>query len=61
MVIKTKEDKDMCTSDYGNLVFTLTIDDLIAIVQGYTLGDPDFDEYGVFIKLIDSDDLTENL
>ena len=35
LIIKTEEDRERCTSCYGN----------------HTIGDPNFNEYGVFIRL----------
>lgn len=51
LIIKNEEDEKLCTSHWGNEFFELTIEEVIALLQGKTLGDPHFDEYGTFIKM----------
>lgn len=54
LIIKTKEDREHCTSSYGNRIITLTMEEVVALFTGATLGDPNFDEYGIFIRLEDN-------
>lgn len=56
IAIKNKSDMDMCTSRWGNNIFVLTMEDLTALMMGYTLGDPNFNEYGTFIILEKEED-----
>ncbi|BDE86960.1 hypothetical protein CE91St42_14180 [Oscillospiraceae bacterium] len=51
LIIKTEEDRERCTSCYGNRTIELTMEELVALFAGATLGDPNFNEYGVFIRL----------
>lgn len=51
LVIKTEEDRERCTSCYGNINIDLTMEEVVALFTGVTLGDPNFNEYGVFIRL----------
>ena len=51
LIIKNEEDEKQCTSRWGNELFVLTIEEVIALLQGKTLGDPNFDEYGTFIRM----------
>lgn len=46
LIIKTEADREHCTSCYGNRTIELTMEEV-----GATLGDPNFDEYGTFIRL----------
>lgn len=43
------EDENACTSPWGNNLFKLTREEIMALLDGKILGDPDFDEYGTFI------------
>lgn len=51
LICKNEEDKNYCTSAWGNNFFELTREEIMALLDGKTLGDPDFDEYGTFIKM----------
>lgn len=53
LVIKTEEDRERCTSCYGNININLTMEEVVALFTGATLGDPNFNAYGVFIRLED--------
>lgn len=48
------EDQNEYTSIYGNNFFELTREEIMALLDGKTLGDPDFDEYGTFIRMEDT-------
>ena len=50
LIIKTEEDRERCTC-YGNHTIELTMEEVVALFAGATLGDPNFNEYGVFIRL----------
>ena len=47
LIIKTAEDRERCTSCYGNIIVELTMEEVVALFSGATLGDPNFNEYGV--------------
>ena len=47
LIIKTEEDRER----YGNHTIELTMEEVVALFAGATLGDPNFNEYGVFIRL----------
>lgn len=51
LIIKTAEDRERCTSCYGNIIVELTMEEIVALFSGATLGDPNFNEYGIFIRL----------
>lgn len=51
LIIKTEEERERCTSCYGNLTIELTMEEVVALFSGETLGDPNFSEYGIFIRL----------
>ena len=51
LIIKTEEDRERCTSCYGNRTIVLSMEEVLALFSGATLGDPNFNEYGVFIRL----------
>lgn len=51
LIIKTEEDRERCTSCYGNCTIELTMEEVVALFMGATLGDPNLDEYGLFIRL----------
>lgn len=53
LIIKSVEDEQRCTSFWGNNTFVLTREEVEALLNGKTLGDPDFDEYGTFITMED--------
>ena len=50
------DDMSECKSTYGNSYFTLTRDEVMALLDGKILGDPDFDEYGTFIRMEENHD-----
>lgn len=45
------DDMSECKSGYGNSYFTLTRDEVMALLNGFVLADPDWDEYGTFISM----------
>lgn len=51
LIIKNNTDKKRCMSIFGNQEFVLTKKEVYALLEGETLGDPDFDEYGTFIVM----------
>lgn len=51
LIIKTEEDRERCTSCYGNCTIELTMEEVVALFSGATLGDPNYNEYGIFIRL----------
>ena len=51
LIIKNNTDKKRCMSIFGNQKFVLTKKEVYALLEGETLGDPDFDEYGTFIVM----------
>lgn len=53
IIIKNEDDRQRCTSCWGNHTFELSLEDIVALLNGKTLGDPDLDEYGTFIKMED--------
>lgn len=53
LIIKNAEDDRKCTSCWRNNKFVLTREEVEALLDGKTLGDPDFDEYGTFITMED--------
>lgn len=53
LIIKNEDDKQACTSPWGNNTLHLTKEEIMALLVGETLGDPNFYEYGLFIKMED--------
>lgn len=51
LIIKNDTDKKRCMSIFGNNEFVLTKEEVLALLKGEVLGDPDFDEYGTFITM----------
>lgn len=51
LIIKNDTDKKKCMSIFGDNEFVLTKEEVLALLEGKVLGDPDFDEYGTFIKM----------
>lgn len=51
LIIKNDTDKKKCMSAFGDNEFILTKEEVLALLEGKVLGDPDFDEYGTFIKM----------
>ena len=51
LIIENDTDKKRCMSPYGNHTFVLTREEVLALLEGKVLGDPDFDEYGTFIAM----------
>lgn len=45
------DDMSECKSGYGNSYFELTREDVMALLDGFVLADPDWDEYGTFIYM----------
>ena len=56
LIIRSEEVEQECTSRWGNHYFELTKEEIIALLQGKTLGDPGFSEYGTFISMEVEDD-----
>ena len=55
LVINTKEDEERCKSEYGDIGIVLTEEEIYALLAGKTLGDPNYDEYGIFIRMKQSE------
>ena len=53
IVIKNEFDEQDCISPWGNIMLELSREDIEALLNGKTLGDPDWDEYGTLIKMKD--------
>lgn len=51
LIIKNDADKKKCMSAFGDNEFVLTEEEVLALLEGKVLGDPDFDEYGTFITM----------
>ena len=51
LIIKNNTDKKKCMSAFGDNEFVLTKEEVLALLEGKVLGDPDFDEYGTFITM----------
>lgn len=51
LIIKNNTDKKKCMSIFGNNEFVLTKEEVLALLKGEVLGDPNFDEYGTFITM----------
>lgn len=41
----------LAVASIGEDTFVLTMEEVVALFAGATLGDPNFDEYGTFIRL----------
>ena len=50
-ICNTETDIQDCLSCYGNMFYELTREEIMALLDGKTLADPDFDEYGVVINM----------
>ena len=51
LIIENDTDKKKCMSAFGDNEFVLTKEEVLALLAGKVLGDPDFDEYGTFITM----------
>lgn len=51
LIIKNSTDKKRYMSAFGDNEFVLTKDEVLALLKGEVLGDPDFEEYGTFITM----------
>ena len=51
LIIKNDTDKKKCMSVFGNNEFVLTKEEVLALLEGKVLGDPNFDEYATFITM----------
>lgn len=51
LIIENDADKKRCMSAFGDNEFILTKEEVLALLAGKVLGDPDFDEYGTFITM----------
>lgn len=51
LIIENATDKNRCMSPYGNHTFVLTKEEVLALLEGKVVGNPDFDEYGTFITM----------
>ena len=51
LIIENDADKKRCMSAFGDNEFILSKDEVLALLEGKVLGDPDFDEYGTFITM----------
>lgn len=55
LIINNEDEKKACTSPYGNQTFYLHRKEIDALLNGKTLGDPTYDEYGTFVRLYEED------
>ena len=51
LIIENDTDKERCMSAFGDNEFVLTKEEVLALLEGKVLGDPDFEEYGTFITM----------
>ena len=51
LIIENDTDKKRCMSAFGDNEFVLTKEEVLALLEGKVLGDPDFEEYGTFITM----------
>ena len=51
LIIENDTDKKRCMSAFGDNEFVLTKEEVLALLAGKVLGDPNFDEYGTFITM----------
>ena len=51
LIIENDTDKKKCMSAFGDNEFILTKEEVLALLEGKVLGDPDFEEYGTFITM----------
>ena len=51
LIIENDTDKERCMSAFGDNEFILTKEEVLALLEGKVLGDPDFEEYGTFITM----------
>lgn len=51
LIIENDMDKKRCMSVYGDQKFILTKKEVLALLEGKVLGDPNFNEYGTFITM----------
>lgn len=58
LIVENDTDKKRCMSAYGNQEFILTKKEVLALLEGKVLGDPDFNEYGTFI-IMEKEDTDE--
>lgn len=51
LIIENDMDKKRCMSAYGDQKLVLTKKEVLALLEGKVLGDPNFNEYGTFITM----------
>lgn len=51
LIVENDTDKKRCMSAHGDQEFILTKKEVLALLEGKVLGDPDFNEYGTFIVM----------
>lgn len=51
IIIKNEQDRQECISPWGNQRIELSREEIYALLAGETLGNPNYDEYGLFIKM----------
>ena len=51
LIIENDMDKKRCMSAYGDQKLILTKKEVLALLEGKVLGNPDFNEYGTFITM----------
>ena len=51
LIIKNEGGERKCMSAFGDNEFVLTKEEVLALLEGKVLGDPNFDEYGTFITM----------
>lgn len=50
-ICENLKDADKYSSRWGNTTFELSMEEIMALLDGKVLADADFDEYGTFIKM----------
>ena len=51
LIIENDTDKKKCMSAFGDNEFVLTKEEVLSLLAGKVLGEPDFHEYGTFITM----------
>lgn len=51
VICENLNDAEQYASGYGNATFELSEEEVLALLEGKVLADPDPDEYGTFIKM----------
>lgn len=56
VICENLNDAEQHASRYGNATFELSEEEVLALLEGKVLADPDPDEYGTFIKMKENTD-----